>query len=280
MKHSKSLYIVATPIGNLEDITLRAIRVLGSVDLIVAEDTRHSRKLLAHYEIPNPVESYHRHNEAKQTARLIERIKSGESIALICDAGTPSISDPGQRLVAEAHKEGIPVVPIPGASALTSAVSASGIASTELLFVSFLPSKPRQRQARLEELARETRTIVFFEAPHRVQQTLIELAAIFGGERKACIAREMTKIFETIVQAGLNELQQWFEERNEIKGEFVIVVEGNSETPPDFPLDETLNALLTELSPKKAASVASKILSMNRNQLYKRVLELKNPDSN
>lgn len=279
MKTTKSLYVVATPIGNLEDITLRAIRVLGSVDLIVSEDTRHSRKLLTHYEISKPIESYHRHNEAKQTARLVKRIKSGENVALICDAGTPAISDPGQRLVAEAHKEGIRVVPIPGASALTSAVSASGISATELLFVSFLPSKPRERQVRLEELAREKRTIVIFEAPHRVQQTLSELVSIFGGERKACVAREMTKIFETIIQADLNELQKWIEERAEnTKGEFVIVIEGALERPPDLPLDETLHELLKELSPKKAAAVASKILSMNRNQLYRRVIELK--DSN
>jgi 16S rRNA (cytidine1402-2'-O)-methyltransferase len=199
---SGTLYIVATPIGNLEDITVRALRVLKEADLIACEDTRHTRKLLSHYQISRPTISYHEHNEHERASELIARIEAGANVALVSDAGTPLVSDPGLRLVREAIERGIPVVPIPGASALTAAIAASGLPTDQFIFAGFLPSKRTARRARLGELGALPMTIVFYEAPHRIKQTLADARDILG-ERPVVIARELTKIHEEFIRGNL-----------------------------------------------------------------------------
>lgn len=225
-----TLYIVATPIGNLEDITLRALHVLREVDLIAAEDTRHSKTLLRHYDIRAPMTSYHEHNEASRAREILARLTRGKNVALVCDAGTPTLSDPGYRLVREASQAGIKVVPIPGASALTAALSASGLPTARFVFEGFLPARKGERSARLGELARETRTIVFFEAPHRIRETLADLSAQFG-DREVVLAREVTKAFEEFVRGRLSEVSAALAGR-EPRGEFTIIVAGAGKAPP------------------------------------------------
>jgi 16S rRNA (cytidine1402-2'-O)-methyltransferase len=226
---SGTLYIVATPMGNLEDITLRALRVLKEVDLIAAEDTRHTQGLLSHFGIRTQMTSYHDHNEAAKAPQVVERLRGGESVALVSDAGTPAISDPGYRLVVEAIAAGIPVVPIPGPSAITAVLSASGLPPDRFVFEGFLPARQKERQHRLEALRREARTLVFYEAPHRIHETLTDVAAILG-DRAAVLARETTKLHEEFLRGKISDLQRQIAKRQHI-GEVTLVVGGSAGEP-------------------------------------------------
>ena len=227
---SGKLYLVPTPIGNLEDITLRALRVLKEVNLILAEDTRTSAPLLKHFDIDQKVYAHHQHNEHKAVAEIVRFLKEGQNIALISDAGTPGIYDPGFLLVREVLKNGLPVECLPGATAFVPALVNSGLPNDRFTFEGFLPVK-KGRQTRIKELASETRTMIFYESPHRLLKFLEELIAYFGAERQASISRELTKMFEENVRGTLAEIKTHFEE-NILKGEFVIVVAGNTEPAP------------------------------------------------
>ncbi len=278
MSRKGKLYVVGTPIGNLKDFSLRALEVLNEVDLIAAEDTRHSRKLLVSYGISTPVTSYHHHNQAKVVPKLLDRLLKGLSIALICDAGTPAISDPGASLVSGAHQFKVSVIPIPGASALTCALSACGLNYKELLFLGFLPSKKADRRKKLEQISTESRCLVFFEAPHRIVDSLKDMVELLGSERRAFIARQMTKIHETIRQDTLGEIYNLMVEKpGQAKGEIVVIVNYLEEKEIDLnpEVDRVLSILLEELSPGTAARLAAKILTQRRNAIYKRALELK-----
>ena len=275
-----ALYVVATPIGNLQDLSSRAIDVLGSVDLILAEDTRHSAKLLAHYGIGTACRSFHEHNEAHQVARIVERIAAGERMALISDAGTPLINDPGFRLVVAMREQGHTVIPIPGPSAVVCALSVAGLATDRFCFEGFLPARASARRRHLQSLAAEQRTLVFYESPRRVLQAMVDLAAEFGGERPAVLARELTKIHETVMRGTLAELQAWLETHVEqCRGEFVIVVAG---APPAHEDGDTasvstrdlLRALLVQLPLKQAVSVAVGLTGGKRNALYRQAIAL------
>jgi len=215
-----TLFIVATPIGNLEDITLRALRVLKEADLIACEDTRHTRKLLAHYQISKPAVSYHEHNERERSAELINKLEAGLNIALVSDAGTPLISDPGFHIVREAIRRRIPVVPIPGPSALAAAISASGLPTGEFAFFGFLPARRAARRARLRELAGVESTLVFYEAPHRIKETIADAREAFG-DRECVVARELTKLHEEFVRGSLSELEI---PEGAARGEIVLLI--------------------------------------------------------
>ncbi len=219
------LYLVATPIGNMEDITLRAIRVLGEVDVIAAEDTRRTRKLLSRHGVEKELTSYHEHNERSKAATLVGALKSGRSVAIVSDAGTPGISDPAYRLVSLAISEGLDVVPLPGASSVLAALTASGLPTDRFVFEGFLPMKKGPRTARLRDLSSEARTTVFFESPHRVVRLLGEIRDLWG-DRKVAVARELTKIYEEVLRGGATEVLETLEARKSLKGEFVVVVEG------------------------------------------------------
>ena len=218
------LYIVATPIGNLEDISLRALRILKEVDRIAAEDTRHTRILLSHYDIRTPLTSYHEHNEKTQAQRLVERLQRGENIALVSDAGTPAISDPGFRLVVEALRADVRIIPLPGPSALATVLSASGLPTDRFAFEGFLPAKRQERDARLHALRSESRTLVFYEAPHRVKESLMTMRRIFG-DREIVVAREVSKVHEEFLRGSIEQVLAQLAER-EVKGELTIVVHG------------------------------------------------------
>lgn len=267
------LYVVATPIGNLEDITARALRVLAEVQLIAAEDTRHSSRLLQHFAISTPLVACHDHNERAESVTLIKRMEQGASIALISDAGTPLISDPGYHLVAQAHAAGIKVVPVPGVSAAIAALSAAGLPSDRFVFEGFLPAKEGSRQKYLQNLQQEDRTIIFYEAPHRVLDSVRTMAEVFGGERQAVLARELTKTFETIKGASLAELAQWIaEDTNQQRGECVLLVKGvDTKAAADDISTEAqsmLKLLCTELPLKKAAAMTAQITGVRKNLLY------------
>ncbi|MBK0382138.1 16S rRNA (cytidine(1402)-2'-O)-methyltransferase [Pedobacter sp. SD-b] len=227
---SGKLYLVPTPIGNLEDITLRALRILKEVDLILAEDTRTSAPMLKHFEIDKKVFAHHQHNEHKAVAEIVKFLKDGQNIALISDAGTPAISDPGFLLVREVLKHDLAIECLPGATAFVPALVNSGLPNDRFTFEGFLPVK-KGRQTRLKELIYENRTMIFYESPHRLLKTLEELITVFGAERQASISRELTKMFEENVRGSLSELKTHFEE-NILKGEFVLVIAGNTETAP------------------------------------------------
>ena len=281
MNTAGTLFVVATPIGNLEDMTLRAIRVLKEVDFIAAEDTRHSRKLLQKYGISTPMVPFHQHNQTHQSGRLIKHLSRGESIALISDAGTPLISDPGQTLVTASRENGILVVPIPGASALTCALSAFGIPVENTVFVGFLPAKQSERLARLKQLSAHKGSLVFYEAPHRIERSLEDMCTVFGSDCEACIAREMTKIHEEIRKESLAELVDWVTTlANNRKGEFVVAVvsPGRTAEEDQDQVDETLRVLMAEMSASKSAEVASRLSSSSRNALYRRALQIKDSD--
>ena len=218
------LYIVATPIGNLEDITLRALRILREVDLIACEDTRHTQKLLDHFEIKTPTQSYHQHNEAARTAELIAQIEDGRRIALVSDAGMPGISDPGERVIRAAIERGLHVISIPGASALVSALVASGLPTETFRFAGFLPARSGERRSVLESLANAAETMVFYEAPHRIVEMLADLERVFGSDRRIVIARELTKVHEEFLRGGIAELRGELESRPAIKGEITVIV--------------------------------------------------------
>lgn len=226
-----TLYIVATPIGNLEDITLRALRVLKEVDFIAAEDTRHTLHLLRHFEITKPLFSYHQWNEARRTEEFVGKLQAGQSIALVSDAGTPGISDPGARVIRACIEAGIPVVPIPGPSALITALVASGLNTDEFRFIGFVPNKSSQRQRLLQSLANETCTLVIYESPFRIVKFL-EDARVILGERRMAVARELTKKFEEILRGTPGEILKKLEGRS-IKGEFVVIIEGKQDSTRD-----------------------------------------------
>jgi 16S rRNA (cytidine1402-2'-O)-methyltransferase len=272
---SGTLFIVATPIGNLEDLSPRAQRVLAGVDRIAAEDTRHSRRLLDQFGITTPMLALHEHNEPTASAGLIARLLQGEDIALISDAGTPLISDPGYVLVREARQAGIQVVPVPGPSALITALSACGLPTDRFVYEGFLPSKQAARRSQLEQLATEARTLVFYESPHRIEGTLADLREIFGDAREAVLARELTKRFETFLSGDLATLAaRLHADEDQRRGEFVIIVRG-------APVMETgthegervLRILLEELPLKQAAHLAAAISGERKNDLYQRALD-------
>lgn len=271
---SGTLFIVATPIGNLEDLSPRAQRVLGEVDRIAAEDTRHSRRLLDHFAITTPMLALHEHNEPVASAGLIARLGQGENIALISDAGTPLISDPGYVLVREARAAGIQVVPVPGPSALITALSASGLPTDRFIYEGFLPSKQAARRKQLELLAGESRTLVFYEAPHRIEDTLADLREIFGDSREAVLARELTKRFETFLAGDLASLAAQLQlDEDQRRGEFVLIVHGAPPAQGRSPEgDRVLRILLGELPLKQAAQLAASITGERKNELYQRAL--------
>ncbi len=270
------LYIVATPIGNLEDITFRAVRTLKEVDLIAAEDTRHSRKLLSHFSIATRLTPYHDHNERLKSDYLLERLREGDSVAIITDAGTPCIADPGYRIARAAAEAGIRVVPIPGPSAMVSALSASGLPSDRFSFEGFLPPKQGKRRARLEELKGDERLLVFYEAPHRLAATLGDMAELLG-EREAVIARELTKIHEELCRGTLGELAGRYGSEG-VKGEVVILVAPPPEQPSTVTLEpeELLRQMFKEgLSLKDAVAATAEATGISRRDVYAMALRLR-----
>ena len=274
---SGALYVVATPIGNLEDISARALRVLREVHCIAAEDTRHTGQLLRHFGIETPMLSLHEHNEQDRLESLVARLREGQTIALVSDAGTPLISDPGFPLVRELRRQGLKVIPVPGPSSLLAALSAAGLPTDRFAFEGFLPAKSTARRERLHTLAGEERTLVFLEASHRIAETLTDLAATFGGERPAVVARELTKRFEEIHGAPLGELAVWLDaDPNRQKGEFVLVIQGapapsEADTPE---IRRLVAALLAELPMGRAVAVAVKATGLKRKALYELALRL------
>ena len=272
------LYVVATPIGNLGDISQRALDVLRGVDLIAAEDTRHSQRLLQHFGIEGVVIAYHEHSDGRVQERITQTLKGGGSVALISDAGTPLISDPGYRLVRDLQDHGLRVVPVPGACAAVAALSVAGLPTDRFLFEGFLPAKAGSRQNRLELLRAETATMVFYEAPHRVADTLSALVTEFGAGREAVLAREITKTFETVRRGALGELRQFVDEDdNQRRGEIVLVVAGNTDTASA--LDENtallLRRLAEELPPKRAAAIVAEHSGLRKKVLYDYLLGLR-----
>ena len=265
------LHVVATPIGNLDDITLRALRVLADVDVIAAEDTRHTGRLLAHHDINTPLLALHEHNEDRATPRLVERLASGQAIALVSDAGTPLLSDPGFRLVRAAAAAGIAISAIPGASAITAALSICGLATDRFSFEGFLPQKQSARIGFLSALRDEPRTMVLFESSHRIRASLRDMETVLGSGRKAAICREMTKHFETVLRGSLSDLRTRLEEdSNQRKGEFVIVLAGGE---IDYAAElgkavELGRALQDHLSLSQAARVAARVCGVSRRELY------------
>ncbi|AJO87480.1 putative methyltransferase [Haemophilus influenzae] len=267
------LYIVATPIGNLQDITQRALETFAQVDLIAAEDTRHSGLLLSHYGIKKPFFALHDHNEQEKAHILVEKLKQGSNIALISDAGTPLISDPGFHLVRQCREAGIRVVPLPGACAAISALCASGIASDRFCFEGFLPAKSKARKDKLENIAEEDRTLIFYESTHRILDTLEDMQAVLGEERYIVLAREMTKTWETITGNTIKNLREWLlEDPNRTKGEMVLIVEGkpksdnNDEISPQAV--KALELIAEELPLKKAAAIVAELYGYKKNALY------------
>lgn len=272
-----TLYVVATPIGNLDDISARALRILREVALIAAEDTRHSARLMQHFGINTPLAACHEHNEREQGSHFIARLLAGGDVALISDAGTPLISDPGYHLVRNARAAGIKVVPVPGASALIAALSAAGLASDRFIFEGFLPAKTAGRCARLEAVREESRTLIFYEAPHRILECLEDMRAVFGDERPAVLARELTKTFETLKGLPLAELVAWVAaDSNQQRGECVVLVAGWQAPEGDDALSaealRVLDLLLGEMPLKRAAALAAEITGVRKNLLYQAAL--------
>lgn len=273
-----ALYIVATPIGNLGDMTIRGLETLAGADILACEDTRVTRVLLDRFGIARRPVAYHEHNAAEAGPRLIAALKEGRSVALVSDAGTPLVSDPGYRLVGEARAAGIRVVPVPGASAVLAALTASGLPTDSFLFAGFLPSKQGQRRARLEALARIDATLVFFESPNRTPATLAEMAAVFGETRKGALCRELTKAYETVVTAPLGELASRYDGEDRLRGEVVLLVgppeqAGTPASAED--IDQLLLSLAAEMSPSKAAGEAARMTGGQKGVLYQRLIELR-----
>ena len=266
------LYVVATPIGNLEDMSYRAVRILSDADLIAAEDTRHSLPLLSHYGISSKLQALHEHNEDQVTGGILERIENGESVALISDAGTPLISDPGYRLVRAAREAGLPVYSIPGPSAITAAMSVAGLPSDRFAFEGFLSSKAAARKKTLQALSHESRTLVFFESSHRIAATINDMSTVFGPDRLAAVCRELTKRFETVLRGPLAELvHRLAEDKNQTRGEFVIIVEGHSpgENENLEGAHIMFRSLLEYLPASQAARVAARLNDVPRREVYK-----------
>lgn len=276
MGQSGVLYLVATPIGNMGDISARAREILAGAGVVAAEDTRHSGRLLRELGLERPLVSLHEHNEKARAAELVARLKAGESVALVSDAGTPLVSDPGFPLVRAAVEAGIAVVPVPGACAAIAAVSASGLPGERFCFEGFLPARAGARKQRLAELAHEPRTLVLYESPHRIAASLADLAAALGGERRACVAREITKLHETFYRGSLDELARRAQADADFgRGESVVVVEGAPRRAGDgAPLDAAIAVLLRYLTPSAAAAAAAELTGARRNDAYARALEM------
>ena len=273
-----ALYVVATPLGNLRDITLRALDVLAAVDAVAAEDTRVTRRLMSHYGLRSPLVALHQHNEARAAAEIVRRIQAGEAIAYVTDAGTPGISDPGAVLVARVRAAGLRVVPVPGPSAVSAALSAAGVSDPHFLFYGFLPAKASARRDALAALASLPYRLVFFEAPQRVGQSLADMAQVLGPEREVVIARELTKVFESFHSCALADAPRWLsEDPNRLRGEFVLIVEGAAQAPvhAQDAGEHALEVLLRELPLKQSVQLAAQISGARRNALYARALELK-----
>ena len=273
-----TLFVVATPIGNLDDLSARALKVLGDVALIAAEDTRHSARLMQHFGIGTPLAACHEHNERDEGNRFIERLLAGDDVALISDAGTPLISDPGYHLVRQARAAGVRVVPVPGACALIAALSAAGLPSDRFVFEGFLPAKTVGRRARLELVRDEPRTLIFYEAPHRILECLQDMREVFGSERQALLARELTKTFETLQGMPLEQLCEWVAaDANQQRGECVVLVAGwqapEDEAAVSVEALRVLDLLLAEMPLKRAAALAAQITGVRKNLLYQAALE-------
>ncbi|MBD9653935.1 MULTISPECIES: 16S rRNA (cytidine(1402)-2'-O)-methyltransferase [unclassified Pseudomonas] len=273
-----TLFVVATPIGNLDDLSARALKVLGAVTLIAAEDTRHSARLMQHFGIGTPLAACHEHNERDEGNRFIERLLAGDDVALISDAGTPLISDPGYHLVRQARAAGVRVVPVPGACALIAALSAAGLPSDRFVFEGFLPAKTVGRRARLELVREEPRTLIFYEAPHRILECLQDMREVFGGDRQALLARELTKTFETLQGLPLDQLCEWVAaDANQQRGECVVLVAGwqapEDEAAVSVEALRVLDLLLAEMPLKRAAALAAQITGVRKNLLYQAALE-------
>jgi 16S rRNA (cytidine1402-2'-O)-methyltransferase len=268
---SAALYVVATPIGNLEDISQRALSLLAEVDLIAAEDTRRTRILLSRYGIETPMTALHEHNEKLAAPLLVARIEAGENVAIVSDAGTPLLSDPGFRLVRLAVEAGVNVIPVPGPSAVTAALSVSGLPTDRFVFEGFLPQRSAARSNRLETLRRETRTLVFFESSHRIEASLEDIERVFGPGRRAALCREMTKQFETVLRGSLDTLRRRLrEEPEQRKGEFVLVLEGAPESSSDklATAHDLARVLQEHLSASQAARVAARVHGVSRREVY------------
>ena len=279
-KLETALYVVATPIGNLRDITLRALEVLAAADVVAAEDTRNSVHLLTHHGITaKKLIAVHQHNERGAAEKVIALLQAGQSVAFISDAGTPAVSDPGALLVQAVRAAGLRVIPIPGASAAMAALSAAGLNEPHFLFYGFLPNKSAARRTALQSLISHPYTLVFFEAPHRIVECVADLCAVLGGERQIVLAREITKLFETIHSCALSDAEAWLQsDSNNQRGEFVVLVSG---AVPQQGLSvetlATLSKLLDELPLKQAVQLAARITGANRNELYQRALQIKKP---
>ncbi len=277
------LYVVATPIGNLEDMVPRAIKILQSVDLIAAEDTRHSSRLLAHFDIKTPCVAYHDHSDQHRVDQIIARLARGENVALISDAGTPLVSDPGFRLVRATRQAAFNVVPVPGACALVAALSAAGLPSDRFIFEGFLSSKKGARIKQLEALASETRTMIFYEAPHRILSCLQDLHNVLGSDREVVIAREISKTFETIKSATVSELIDWVaSDSNQERGEIVLLVHGADiekdlvEVSPEA--ERVMSILLKELPIKQASNIAAQLTHVKKKVLYQWAVQMRNDE--
>jgi 16S rRNA (cytidine1402-2'-O)-methyltransferase len=280
-----TLYVVATPIGNLGDVTARARETLAQVDVVAAEDTRHSGRLLASLGLDRPMLSLHEHNEAARAGEIVSTLRAGRSVALVSDAGTPLVSDPGFRVVAAVREAGLRVVPLPGPCAAIAALSVAGLPTDRFCFEGFLPAKPAARRARLGELASETRTLVFYEAPHRVAETLADLGAAFGAQRRAVLARELTKLHETVYADTLGALGERAQSDADMnRGEAVLIVAGAEPAPGGdeeaaVDLRVLLTALLAELPVSRAVDVAVKVTGQRRNRVYELALALRGPSA-
>lgn len=278
MLENHGLYVVATPIGNLQDMTARAIQVLKEADVIAAEDTRHSSKLLQHFNIHTPLVSYHDHNEKEATDMMLSYLSEGKSVALISDAGTPLISDPGFYLVKHVRQAGYRVIPIPGATALIAALSVAGLPTNRFVFEGFLPAKTQARQEKIKKFINETGTVICYESPHRIIDGLKDMEAVLGSQRFVVLARELTKTYETIYGAPLGELLVWIQaDPNRQRGEFVVLIhpaEVDSKQDVNEVAKKTLVLLLEELSVKKAVNLAVKITGANKNSLYDYALQV------
>ncbi|MEH2267060.1 MAG: 16S rRNA (cytidine(1402)-2'-O)-methyltransferase [Nostoc sp.] len=272
-----TLYVVGTPIGNLEDITFRAVRILQTVDIIAAEDTRHTGKLLQHFQVKTPQVSYHEHNRTSRIPELLEHLVNDKAIALVSDAGMPGISDPGYELVKACIEAGIPVVPIPGASAAITALSAAGLPTDRFVFEGFLPAKTQQRQEHLESLQTESRTLIFYESPHRLRDTLQDLAEVWGSDRQIVLGRELTKLYEEFWRGTIAEAIAHYSQR-EPQGEYTLVVAGIPASQPQLTEEELkaeLKQLITQgISRSQASRQLAKFTSLPRRQLYQLALSL------
>ena len=274
---SGQINIVSTPIGNLKDITLRAIETLKSVDLILAEDTRIAKKLLNHFSINNTLESFNDKNEDLKNENLIKDLKEGKNIAIISDAGTPLISDPGFKLIRSAREENIKVTPVPGCTALIAGLSASGISSDKFTFLGFLPRTKIKRRKNLRQLVHKQETLIFFESVHRIGSTIADMKDLFGQERKAVLCKEITKIHESFIGNNFLDITDYIKEhQDKLKGEFTIIIEGNKEKTIDLKkIDNILDILQSEISSKDAIKICSIITGYKKSTIYKRLLERK-----